>query len=133
MEYAVSLFWIAIELLSLYFLCRSFLTEHTGRKKTFLFFILCWLAVFAVNSLKIPVLEQYAFLRKLLNLGFCTLLLFICFRSKWYENLLLVSLCYFMLAAVDTAMVFGASFALSLPVSELEWKKWLYVMVVTVG
>ena len=133
MEYAVSLFWIAIELLSLYFLCRSFLTEHTGRKKTFLFFIFCWLAVFAVNSLKIPVLVQYAFLRKLLTLGFCAVLLFFCFRPKWYENLLLVSLFYFMLAAVDTAMVFGASFALGLPVSELEWKKWLYVMVVTVG
>ena len=133
MEYAVSLFWIGIELLSLYFLSRSFLVEYTGRKKSFLFFTLCWIVVFTVNILKIPVLEQYGFLRKLLSLGSCALVLFFCFRPKWYENLLLVSLFFFMLAAIDTAMVFVASFPLGLSVSELFWKKWLYVMVVTVG
>ena len=133
MEYVVSVLWIAIELLSMFYICHSFLEQRYHAKRTVLIYVLGLLLVLAINLLKLPVLEQSGLLRLILRLGVCIALSALCFRWKWYGHVLLVSLFYFLLVAVDTLMAYGASSALGISVSELVWRKWLYVAVITVG
>ena len=133
MEYVLSFLWIAVELLSLFFFCRAFMPPRRNRKQTVLIFALGAVLIFCINALPVPFVSRIKLLRKVLTLVVCYVLAWLCFSWKWYGTLLIGTLYYLLITAADTLMVYGTSMALGMSVSALMWKKWLYIMVVTVG
>ena len=54
-------------------------------------------------------------------------------RGKWYQHLVFVLLGTGIIGFFDTAFLYGASAILGISLSDLIWKKLLYVTVVTLG
>ena len=133
LTFALSLLWITLELSALWFACRAFLPLRRSIGKTVLLFCTGALLLAVMNTVKIPFLDGRPVFVKLLSLGICYLLSVLCFQWPWYGQILIISLFYFVLGAVDTVMLYGSASLLGISVTALTWKKWLYVVIVTIG
>ena len=131
--YFLSLLWITIELFALWYACRAFLPLRHSAGKTALLFCAAALFLAFLNTVSLPLFQSWPVVRKLISLAVCYVLALFSFVWPWYGQLLIISLYYFILGAVDTVMLYGASALLGISVTALTWKKWLYVVVVTLG
>ncbi len=133
MEIVCTLVWVTLEVLCLLFSCKSFFAQRCGKKET-LGFVILTIILFSLLSLsEINLFTAYPLLRKILSLIICAAFSMIAFVGQWYMHLIVVTLYYLLLGAVDTFFIYGTSLILGISVSDLVWKKWLYVAIVSVG
>ena len=133
LTFGLSLLWIILELSALWFACRAFLPLRRSIGKTVLLFFAGAVILAVLNTVSLPLFKKYPLIVKLLSLGICYLLSELSFSWPWYGQILMISLFYFVLGAVDTVMLYGTASLLGISVAALTWKKWLYVVIVTVG
>lgn len=133
MEYIASLVWIVLEIICLYFSCKAFFQQRQNNKITLSLLLLAGILIFAIGNFNISPFSAYPFIKKATYLLICLLISFVAFSGPWYAHLALITLYYFALGAMDTLMIYGTAAVLGIPVSALIWKKWLYIVVVSIG
>lgn len=128
MEYVLSAFWAALELIALHFFWNAFLKIKRPRKEYFLTYVSSWVFTLIYLSIGLPdIFEQT------ISLIMLSAVAFICYRGSILRKILFVILFFICVAVVDTALVYGTSAVLGISLSELVWRKVTYVVAVTVG
>ena len=129
MSAVISLFWIAIELLSMFLYESALLRRRLSGWKSFAVMALFYLLA-VVNDLELfyplPFLAQ-----KLVNISLSTAAAILIFSPPWYASAAAAVSSYFFLGALDTMFIYGAAILAGMPLSELMWQKALYVLYVT--
>lgn len=133
MEYFVALIWISIEFMCLYFMCKVFLSQRRSNKTTFLVLTIAGMLIFSIGNLNIAPFNSHPYILKGVSYFICLFASFIAYKSSWYNYLIIISIYYFSLGAVDTVSIYGMASLMGITVMELIWKKWLYTVTVTLG
>lgn len=128
MEYLIGAVWVLLELLSFCLFCDAFLPQPRNKVKYAVAFLAFWVVIYICTNFGwgTPIQQIVAFC---LYSG----LSFYLYRGRWLRHFLIVVLFFIFAAAVDTAMVYGASMSIGIGYSELVWRKLTYTIVVTLG
>ena len=128
MEKLISAFWSVLELFAQLLFWKAFFQPKVQKREY-------WMAVVAIW-----ILNQLYINRGLPSelITGLTLLLYVvvsCLinEGKWYQHILAVFAVTGMSGIIDTIFLYGVSSVIGISVSELAWKKFLYVVVVTSG
>ena len=133
MEYIVSSIWMCIELFCLFFACKAFMSQRKSNKDTLILFLVTGLIIFSISNFKLFPLYDNSYLRKGTAFLVCMVVSFIAFRGTWYNHVIIISLYYLGVGAMDTMMIYGTAALLGITVTDLVWKKWLYTVIGTMG
>lgn len=124
----ISAFWLLLELCFFYFFWHIFF-QPKASKKLYLIVLIC----------------AWAFIRAYMNIGLSqtvkTILSFITYtaisflinKGRWYQHIIVTLLATGVIGIVDTAFLYGFSAIMGISLSELIWKKLLYVTIVSIG
>lgn len=127
MEYAISAVWLCIESMALFFACKAFLKQKIGLKQTVAAFVCALCVSFILNNLTGDFFQNNLYIKMLLSFIIAFLAVSLTFSGAWYVRIILVATWLFIIGIAETIMLSGVSFILGLSVSELVWKKWLYM------
>ena len=133
MEIVCSLIWVTLEVLCLFFSCKAFFVQRCNKAVTFGIILLTILLFFILSVTELGIFTSYPLLKKTISLLICVAFSMIAFVGQWYMQLIVVTLYYLLLGAVDTVFLYGTSLILGISVSDLVWKKWLYSAIGTAG
>lgn len=128
MEKLISAFWSALELFAQLLFWKAFFQPKVQKRE----YLMAVVAIWMLNQLYINrglpselitglTLLLYVVVSCLINEG------------KWYQHILAVFAVTGMSGIIDTIFLYGVSSVIGISVSELAWKKFLYVVVVTSG
>ena len=124
----ISAFWTLLELCFLCLFWHCLFQPKVSNKK----YCLVLLAVFLLFQTYMNIgLNQL--IKMILTTSIYLTASVILNRGKWYQHLVFVLLGTGITGFFDTAFLYGASAILGISLSELIWKKLLYVTVVTLG
>lgn len=133
MEYLVELIWICIEMICLFFTYKAFFQPRIETKKIIFLLVFSLIAILLVNNIDVFFVYKYPFFKKGFSFVICNAIAIIAFDGLWYNKLLVATMFYFSLGAIDTVSVYGMAALLKVSVADLVWKKWLYTVIVTIG
>ena len=133
MEIVCSLIWVTLEVLCLFISCKAFFVQRCNKTVTFGIVLLTILLFFVLSVTELAVFTSYPLFKKTISLLICVAFSMIAFVGQGYTQLIVVTLYYLLLGAIDTVFLYGTSLILGVSVNDLVWKKWLYAAVVTVG
>lgn len=128
MEKLISAFWSVLELFAQLLFWKAFFQPKVQKRE----YLMAVVAIWMLNQLYINrglpselitglTLLLYVVVSCLINEG------------KWYQHILAVFAVTGMSGIIDTIFLCGVSSVIGISVSELAWKKFLYVVVVTSG
>lgn len=128
MEKLISAFWSVLELFAQLLFWKAFFQPKVQKRE----YLMAVVAIWMLNQLYINrglpselitglTLLLYVVVSCLINEG------------KWYQHILAVFAVTRMSGIIDTIFLYGVSSVIGISVSELAWKKFLYVVVVTSG
>ena len=128
MEKLISAFWSVLELFAQLLFWKAFFQPKVQKRE----YLMAVVAIWMLNQLYINrglpselitglTLLLYVVVSCLINEG------------KWYQHILAVFAVTGMSGIIDTIFLYGVSSVIGISVSELAWKKFLYVVVVTSG
>lgn len=128
MEKLISAFWSVLELFAQLLFWKAFFQPKVQKRE----YLMAVVAIWMLNQLYINrglpselitglTLLLYVVVSCLINEG------------KWYQHILAVFAVTGMSGIIDTIFLYGVSSVIGISVSELAWKKFLYVVVVTGG
>lgn len=128
MEKLISAFWSVLELFAQLLFWKAFFQPKVQKRE----YLMAVVAIWMLNQLYINrglpselitglTLLLYVVVSCLINEG------------KWYHHILAVFAVTGMSGIIDTIFLYGVSSVIGISVSELAWKKFLYVVVVTSG
>ena len=128
MEKLISAFWSVLELFAQLLFWKAFFQPKVQKRE----YLMAVVAIWMLNQLYINrglpselitglTLLLYVVVSCLINEG------------KWYQHILAVFAVIGMSGIIDTIFLYGVSSVIGISVSELAWKKFLYVVVVTSG
>lgn len=128
MEKLISAFWSVLELFAQLLFWKAFFQPKVQKRE----YLMAVIAIWMLNQLYINrglpselitglTLLLYVVVSCLINEG------------KWYQHILAVFAVTGMSGIIDTIFLYGVSSVIGISVSELAWKKFLYVVVVTSG
>lgn len=124
----ISAFWTLLELCFLCLFWHCLFQPKVSNKK----YCLVLLAVFLLFQTYMNIgLNQL--IKMILTTSIYLTASVILNRGKWYQHLVFVLLGTGITGFFDTAFLYGASAILGISLSDLVWKKLLYVTVVTLG
>lgn len=128
MEYFIGAVWSVLELICFSIFCSSFLSKNSNHKKCVFFYSIafCFMYVFT-NVLPIANIQPLVNIAAYVCLSFCL------YRGHWIKHLLSVILLFVFATAIDSLMLYGASYILGIGYSDLIWRKFTYITVVTIG
>ena len=133
MEYCVSAIWISLELLSLYYVCRAFMSQREGKSRIITVFVIVGLFNLIVSNFPSPILSSIPLLKNGLLLAICVLMSVFSFVGQWYTHVTIIILFYFGFSAIDTIALYSASALLGVSGDVLIYKKWMYTMTISTG
>lgn len=128
MEYFLSAFWAALELVALHFFWSAFFKVKCSEKGYFITFISAWIFTLIYLSIGLPDIYQ-----QVVSFIMLTTIAVVCYRASIVRKVLLVILFFVLGAIIETAIVYGGSAVLGVSLSELVWRKTTYAILVTVG
>lgn len=131
MEYLIEIIWIVIELAAQFFFLKALLSQKTTGRKIFLCMFAQGIILFAINNCGLPLLQENAYLRKVISVSIEIGWSFVLFGGTWFGRVFAVALNYLALGAMDTIALYGTSAILGIALSELVWRKVLYSVIVT--
>jgi len=128
MEKLISAFWSVLELFAQLLFWKAFFQPKVQKRE----YLMAVVAIWMLNQLYINrglpselitglTLLLYVVVSCLINEG------------KWYQHILAVFAVTGMSGIIDTIFLYAVSSVIGISVSELAWKKFLYVVVVTSG
>lgn len=128
MEKVISAFWSVLELCSQLLFWKAFFQPKVQKRE----YLMAVVAVWMLNQLYI----NRGLASELITA--LTLLLYIVVsylinKGKWYQHILAVFVVTGLSGIIDTIFLYGASSIIGISVSELVWRKFLYVVIVTNG
>lgn len=126
MEYFLSAFWAALELVGLHFFWSAFLEVRCSKKCYWFTFFAAWVFTLIYLNIGIPDIYEQAF-----SIVMLTIVAIICYRGSIIRKLLLVVLFYVCGAVVDSAILYGICAVLGTSLAELVWLKLTYSVVST--
>lgn len=126
MEYFLSAFWAALELIALHFFWSAFLKAKHSKKGYLLIFLSAWLFTLVYLSIGLPDIYEQA-----ISLVMLTAVVLVCFDGSLLRKILLVLLFFIMGAILDSVALYGTCSVLAISLSELVWRKLTYAVVVT--
>ncbi len=128
MEYVLSAFWAALELIALHFFWNAFLEINRSMKIYCITFSVAWVLSLLFLNIGIPDIYEQA-----LSFTMFIALALICYRGSFVRKILFVVLFFALVAIVDTTIVYGISAVLGISLAELVWRKVTYAVAVSVG
>lgn len=128
MERIISAFWSVLELCSQLLFWKSFFRIRVRQGEYFPAIATVWI----INQLYINSGLAPEFVTGLTLLLY-TSASFLINEGKWYQHLLVVFVFVGFSGIFDTFFLYGASSVMGISVTELAWKKRLYVVIVTSG
>ena len=127
MEYFLSAFWAALELVGLFFFWKAFLEVKLSKKLCCLAFTIAWL--FSLVFLNVGIADIY---EQAISFAMFIALSLICYRGSLVRKILFVVLFYVLGAIIDSAILYGTCAVLHISLAELVWRKITYIVVSTV-
>lgn len=124
----ISAFWLLLELCFFYFFWYIFFQPKVSKKIYIAVLIVAWGFIMAYMNIG---LAQST--RAFLSFITCTATSFVINKGKWYQHIIVTLLATGVIGIVDTAFLYGFSAILGISLSELVWKKLLYVTIVSGG
>ena len=124
----ISAVWSAFELCFLYFYWHAFFQPKVSKGRYCLVLTAVWLIVQSYINIGLD-----STLITTLSLVLFIITSFLLNKGKWYQHILITCLGSGIIAVLDIAFLYGASAILGVSVSDLVWKKLLYVTLVTMG
>lgn len=124
----ISAFWSMLELCFFYFFWHIFFQPKVSKFKTILFFIATWIFIMAYMNIGLAQTQK-----TLLSFVTFVALSFSINKGKWYQHIVVALLATGVVGIVDTAFLYGFSAIMNISLSELVWKKLLYVTIVSIG
>lgn len=128
MEKLISAFWSVLELFAQLLFWKAFFQPKVQKREYLMAVVAIWMLNQLYINRGIPselitglTLLLYVVVSCLINEG------------KWYQHILAVFAVTGMSGIIDTIFLYGVSSVIGISVSELAWKKFLYVVVVTSG
>ena len=128
MEKIISAFWSALELCSQWLFWKAFFQPRTQQRE----YVLVVFAVWFLNQLYINSELTPEFITGLTLLLYASASCFIN-KGKWYQHIFVALVFVGFSGIIDTIFLYGTSSIMRISVSELVWKKLLYVVIVTSG
>lgn len=128
MEYVLSAFWAALELIALHFFWNAFLEIKRSKKIYCITFSVAWVLSLIFLNIGIPDIYEQA-----LSFTMFIALALICYRGSFVRKILFVVLFFALVAIIDTTIVYGISAVLGISLAELVWRKVTYAVAVSVG
>ena len=128
MDKIISAFWSALEMCSQLLFWKAIFQPKVQKRKYLLVVVAVWvLNQFYVNCGLTS--EWITGLTLVLHTAVSCLIN----KGKWYQHLLMSFVFVGLSGVIDTIFLYGASSVLGISVSELVWRKFLYVVIVTSG
>lgn len=128
MEKLISAFWSVLELFAQLLFWKAFFQPKVQKREYLMAVVTIWMLNQLYINRGLPselitglTLLLYVVVSCLINEG------------KWYQHILAVFAVIGMSGIIDTIFLYGVSSVIGISVSELAWKKFLYVVVVTSG
>ena len=128
MEKLISAFWSVLELFAQLLFWKAFFQPKVQKREYLMAVVAIWMLKQLYINRGLPselitglTLLLYVVVSCLINEG------------KWYQHILAVFAVTGMSGIIDTIFLYGVSSVIGISVSELAWKKFLYVVVVTSG
>lgn len=124
----ISAFWLILELCFFYFFWHIFFQPKVSKRKCLLVLVIAWTFIMAYMNIG---LAQTA--KTLLSFSTYVALSFLLNKGKWYQHIIVALLATGVIGIVDTAFLYGFSAIMNISLTELVWKKLLYVTIVSSG
>lgn len=128
MELIISAFWSALELCSQCLFWRAFFQPRVQKRERLFVVVAVWIlnqlyinSGFTSGSITFLTLLLYTAVSCMINKG------------KWYQHILAAFVFFGLSGIIDTVFLYGVSSIIGISVSELVWKKLLYVVIVSIG
>lgn len=124
----ISAFWLFLELCFFYFFWHIFFQPKVSKSKCFLVLVIAWTFIMAYINISLAQTTK-----TLLSFSIYVALSFLLNKGKWYQHIIVALLATGVIGIVDTAFLYGFSAIMNISLTELVWKKLLYVTIVSSG
>lgn len=126
MEYFLSTFWSALELIALHFFWNAFLEVNRSKRFYLFTFAAAWIFTLIYLNIGLPDIYEQA-----ISIMMLAAIAIICYRGSIVRKILLVILFYVLGGIIDSAILYGTCAVLGTSLSELVWRKLTYGVVST--